>query len=251
MILIPAVDIKNNNCVRLKRGNSKDFKIFSKNPLLVINKWINLNFKRLHIVDLDGALKGKPKNLLIIKNLLKFLNNKAKIQIGGGIRSLDIIDYYFDIGVSYVILGTKAIIDVDFFKFVCEKYKNKVILSIDLKNFKIAINGWKSYYDLNIFKFLKKISNYNFESAMYTDIKRDGMLNGLNVENFLKISKHIDKPLIIGGGLSTIKDIKTIFSIKKKLLGIICGTSIYTGKLNLNNVNNKINYFNNNFLNYF
>ncbi len=245
MLLIPAIDIKNNNCVRLEKGNINKFYTFSKNPTLVINKWINYNIKRFHLIDLDGAIDGRPKNLLSIKSIINHIKNKIELQIGGGVRNSDTIDYYFDLGVNYVILGTKAVLDLNFLESVSFKNENKIILAMDIKNLKIAINGWKNYYKLNLYNFFKKISNFPIESIIYTDIKRDGTLKGLDVNMFLKLSKNINKPSIISGGLSDYKDIKKIFSLQKKnLLGIICGKSIYSGKINIYNNIKKINYFN-------
>ncbi|WP_259286253.1 HisA/HisF-related TIM barrel protein [Candidatus Nasuia deltocephalinicola] len=245
MLLIPAIDIKNNNCVRLEKGDMNKFYIFSKNPLLVINKWINYNIKRFHLIDLDGAVAGKPKNLLSIKSIIKYTNNKVELQVGGGIRDFDTIDYYFDLGVDYVILGTRAILDLKFLESISFKNENKIILAIDLKNFKIAINGWKNYYKLNLYKFFKKINDFPIESIIYTDVKRDGTLKGLDIDMFLKVSKNIDKPAIISGGLSDYKDIEKIFSLQKKnLLGVICGKSIYSGKINIYKNIKKVNYFN-------
>ncbi|ASS47015.1 Phosphoribosylformimino-5-aminoimidazole carboxamide ribotide isomerase [Candidatus Nasuia deltocephalinicola] len=250
MLLIPAIDIKSNNCVRLKKGNINNFTIFSKNPLLFINKWINYGIKRLHLVDLDGAFLGKPKNLFFIKSIINFINNRIPIQLGGGIRSLEIIEYYFDIGISYIILGTKAISDMDFFINICEKFPGKIILSLDIKNSKIAINGWKEYYKLSLIKFIKNISNFNIDSIICTDINRDGMLKGINFEILLKISKFFFKPIIASGGLKSILDIKKLFNLQKNnLLGVICGKSIYSGYLDLLNIQNKINILNNIYIN--
>ncbi|WP_259288845.1 HisA/HisF-related TIM barrel protein [Candidatus Nasuia deltocephalinicola] len=245
MLLIPAIDIKNNNCVRLEKGDMNKFYTFSKNPTLVINKWINYNIKRFHLIDLDGAIIGRPKNLLSIKSIINYIGNKVELQIGGGIRDLETIDYYFNLGVNYVILGTKAILDLKFLESVSFKNEYKIILALDLKNFKIAINGWKNYYKLNLYKFFNKINDFPIESIIYTDIKRDGTLKGLNVDMFLKVSKNINKPAIISGGLSDYTDIEKIFSLQKKnLLGIICGKSIYSGKINICKNIKKINHFN-------
>ncbi len=245
MLLIPAIDIKSNNCVRLEKGDINKFYIFSKNPTLVINKWINYNIKRFHLIDLDGAIIGRPKNLLSIKSIINYKNNDVELQIGGGIRDSETIDYYFGLGVNYVILGTKAVLDLKFLESVSFKNENKIILAIDIKNFKIAINGWKNYYKLNLNKFFKRISDFPIESIIYTDIKRDGTLKGLNVDMFLKVSKNINKPAIISGGLSDCEDIEKIFSLQKNnLLGIICGKSIYSGKINIYKNIKKVNYFN-------
>ncbi|WP_259285982.1 HisA/HisF-related TIM barrel protein [Candidatus Nasuia deltocephalinicola] len=245
MLLIPAIDIKNNNCVRLEKGDINKFYTFSKNPALVINKWINYNIKRFHLIDLDGAIAGKPKNLLSIKSIINYTKNSVELQMGGGVRDVDTVDYYFNLGINYVILGTRAVLDLKFLESVSFKNEDKIILAIDLKNLKIAINGWKNYYKLNLYNFFKKISDFPIESIIYTDIKRDGTLKGLNINMFLKISKNTNKPAIISGGLSDYKDIEKIFSLQKKnLLGIICGKSIYLGKINIFKNIKKINYFN-------
>lgn len=249
MILIPAVDIKNNNCVRLKKGNINKFSYFSKNSVISINKWLNENIKRIHIINLDSAILNKNINLLTIKNSLNYLNNRIETQLGGGIKNLNIIDYFFDEGLSYIILGTKAILDLKFLEKICFKYNKKIILALDLKNLKIAINGWLNYYNTNLFKFLKTLNDYPLESIIYTDVSKDGTLEGLNFDNFLKIYKFLNKSIIIGGGLSNTLDVKKSFIFQNKnLMGIICGTSIYNGNINFRNLNNKINYFNNFFI---
>jgi len=246
MILIPAIDIKNNNCVRLNRGDIYNSFKFSENSLISINRWINENSKRIHLVNLDGAILDKNRNLLTIKNLLNYSNNNIRTQLGGGVRNLDIVDYYFDNSLSYIILGTRAILDLRFLETVCAKYVKKVILALDLKNLKIAIEGWKKYYNKNLFNFLKSLKIYPLESVIYTDVSKDGTLTGLNFKNFLKIHSFLDKPLIISGGLSNLHDIKKTFSFQiKNLMGIICGVSIYKGNINFRFSNNKINYFNN------
>lgn len=250
MLLIPAIDIKDNYCVRLKKGNMKNFTVFSKNPVLVVNKWVNSGVKRLHLVDLDGAIKGRPKNLFFIKSILNFIDNRIPIQLGGGIRSIDIINYYFDIGVSYLILGTKAVSNIDFFYDVCNKFPNKIILSLDIKNNKIAINGWKNYYKINLLKFIKKVSSFNIESVVITDINRDGMLSGINFDMILKFLNFFSKPIIVSGGLNSLNDIKDVFNLQNSgLMGVICGRSIYSGNLNLFNIQNKINNLNNIYIN--
>lgn len=245
MILIPAIDIKNNNCVRLKKGDFNKYSIFSKNPLIVFNKWINYNIKRIHLVDLNGASQGNPKNLLSLKNIINFnKNNLIKIQIGGGIRNVETVEYYLELGFSYIVLGTRAITDLNFLENICYKYSNKIILGLDLKNFKIAIDGWKKYYNLNLSNFLRNINNMSLESVIYTDVSRDGTLKGINITNFKKITNLIKKPIIISGGLASLNDLKILFNSEKKLLGVICGTSIYKGNINIKSSINKINYFN-------
>ncbi|BEH03962.1 1-(5-phosphoribosyl)-5-[(5-phosphoribosylamino) methylideneamino] imidazole-4-carboxamide isomerase [Candidatus Nasuia deltocephalinicola] len=247
MIIIPAIDIKNNNCVRLKGGNIKKCFIFSKNPLLSLNKWIEGQIDRIHLVDLDGAFCGVPKNLITVKNILNVTDGCCETQLGGGIRNIETIEYYLNIGISYIILGTKAIIDFDFLKNVCEKYKKKIIIALDIKNFKIAIDGWIKYYNIKLLDYIKKINELNLESVIYTDINRDGTLKGIDLKKFIKIKQNLNKHnIIISGGLSSIENVKNIFEFQKNnLKGVICGTSIYSGNINFKFLNNIVKLYNN------
>lgn len=250
MLLIPAIDIKDNFCVRLKKGIMDDSIIFSKNPILIINEWINLGAKRLHIVDLNGAVEGKPKNLFMIKSIINFVNGRIPIQIGGGIRSRAIIEYYFEIGISYIILGTKAITNVNFLSNISYKFPNKIILGLDVKNNKLAINGWNNFLKISFINFIKKIKNIPIESIICTDINKDGMLSGINFDLISILMKITKKSVIVSGGLSSLEDIKILFNLQNNgVLGLICGKSIYTGRLNFFCIQEKIKNINNIYIN--
>ncbi|ADM89786.1 putative N-(5'-phospho-L-ribosyl-formimino)-5-amino-1-(5'-phosphoribosyl)-4-imidazolecarb oxamide isomerase [Candidatus Zinderia insecticola CARI] len=242
MILIPAIDIKNGKCVRLKKGNINNITIYHNNPVNVIKYWLKNKAKIIHIVDLDGAIKGIPINKNIIKNMIKERNKYCKknnikkipIQLGGGIRNLEIIKYYFKYGISNVILGTSIIKNFNFIKSI-KNFKNKIIISLDSYKNKIVTNGWKNISNNNLFNLANKISNLGFKKIIYTDIERDGILNGINIENTINLAKKTKIKIIASGGLYNLNDIKKLCKIKKYgIIGVICGRSIYNNILNFN-----------------
>ena len=232
MKIFPAIDIKDKKCVRLLKGNFDDKKIYNITPIDQAKKYKDSGFDYLHIVDLDGALTGETINLNIIEDIINKLN--IKIEIGGGIRSLDKIQNYIDIGVDKVILGSAAVKDKSFLKEACKSYKNQIALGLDAKKGFIAISGWKEETDLNALEFLKDVNNFGISRLIYTDIERDGTKTNPNLDETIKVAEISNSPVIVSGGVSSIKDIENIKSLNNKNIeGVIVGKAIYDGDINL------------------
>jgi len=232
MKIFPAIDIKDKKCVRLLKGNFDDKKIYNITPIDQAKKYKDFGFDYLHIVDLDGALTGETINLNIIEDIINKLN--IKIEIGGGIRSLDKIQNYLDIGADKVILGSAAFKDKSFLKEACKSYKNQIALGLDAKKGFVAISGWKEETDLNALEFLKDVNNFGISRLIYTDIERDGTKTNPNLEETIKVAEISNSPVIVSGGVSSIKDIENIKSLNNKNIeGVIVGKAIYDGDINL------------------
>jgi len=232
MIIFPAIDIKGGKCVRLLKGDFNKITQYKKSPIEQANEFLNLGFNNIHLVDLDGALAGNPVNETIIKEISKI--NKIKIQIGGGIRSLDHIKKLLDFGVNKVIVGTAAVENVEFLKEACKKFTNKIVLSLDARKGYIALSGWKKQTDILVSDFIKKINDINISRIVYTDIDKDGTKSGANVQETINLSNLTKIPFIISGGISSISD---VINIKKNnypnIKGIIIGKAIYDGNINI------------------
>jgi len=232
MIIFPAIDIKDGKCVRLLKGDYNNVTHYKKSPLDQADEFFHLGFKNIHIIDLDGALEGKLINKNIIEEIIK--KNNFKIQVGGGIRTLENIKGWIDVGVDKVIVGTAAIKNQEFLKMACEKYKKKIALSLDVRNRFLALSGWKKQTDILALDFAKKIKQIGISRIIYTDINRDGTKTGPNVEDAIDFSKTINIPTVISGGVSSIKDILNIKEKKSpNIEGVIVGKAIYDGNINL------------------
>ena len=234
-MLLPAIDIKGGKCVRLFRGNFEKTTQYQISPLDQAKTFLKYGFNNIHIIDLDGALQGRSVNKSIIEDICKLKD--IFIQTGGGIRSLDQIGELLDIGVHKVILGTKAIEDLNFLEHACKKYNDKIILSIDAKGGYVALSGWTKNTKINAKNFVKKIKDFNISRIVYTDIDRDGTKTGPNVEQTVSLSNITNIPFIVSGGISSIKDISDIKEKKfKNIIGVIIGKAIYDGNINLKNL---------------
>ena len=232
MKIFPAIDIKDKKCVRLLKGNFDDKKVYNISPIDQAKKYKDLGFNYLHLVDLDGALTGETINLNIIEEIIGSLN--IKIEIGGGIRSLDKIKNYIDIGVDKVILGSAAVKDKEFLKEACKSFSNQIALGLDAKKGLIAISGWKEETDLNAIKFLENVNDFGISRLIYTDIDRDGTKTSPNLEETIKVADVSKAPVIVSGGVSSIKDIENLKNIKEKNIeGIVVGKAIYDGDIDL------------------
>lgn len=231
-IIIPAIDLKDGQCVRLKQGIMDNATIFSKNPPEMAIHWLNSGAKRLHLVDLNGAFAGKPKNESVIKEILQEVAKKIPVQLGGGIRDLKIIENCLKIGLEYVIIGTAAVQNPEFVKQACKEFPNHIMLGIDAKNGYIATDGWAKISTQKVLEFAKTFEGLNINSIVYTDIGRDGMLSGLNLEATENLAKNIAIPVIASGGLSSLEDIEKLSKVENKnLIGTIAGMAIYDGSL--------------------
>ncbi len=232
MIIFPAIDIKGGKCVRLLKGDFNKITQYKKSPIDQANEFLNLGFNNIHLVDLDGALAENLVNETIIKEISKI--NKIKIQMGGGIRSLDHIKKLLDFGIDKVIIGTAAVENVEFLKKACDKFTNKIVLSLDARKGYIALSGWKKQTDILVSDFIKKIKDINISRIVYTDIDKDGTKSGANVQETINLSNLIKIPFVISGGISSISD---VIKIKKNnysnIEGIIIGKAIYDGNIDI------------------
>ena len=233
MKIFPAIDIKDKKCVRLIKGNFDNQIIYNQSPLDQASKYKEFGLLNLHIVDLDGALTGELINLDIIESIIKKLGISA--EVGGGIRSIEKIEKYLNIGVDKVILGSAAIKNPNFLKEACEKFKNKIVLGLDAKKKMILISGWKETTDQTAENYLKKVNSYGFSRLIYTDIERDGTKTGPNIDETKSIAKISAAPVVVSGGISSIQDVKKIKELKNfNIEGVIVGKAIYDGDIKLN-----------------
>jgi phosphoribosylformimino-5-aminoimidazole carboxamide ribotide isomerase len=235
MKIFPAIDIKDKKCVRLLRGDFENQTTYEQSPFDQALKYKDVGLLNLHMVDLDGALSGELVNLGIIENIIKKLN--ISIEIGGGIRSIDKIQAYIDIGADKVILGSAAIKDPDFLRRACETFKGKIVLGLDAKKGKLSVSGWKEIINQTAEDYLKNVNGYGFARVIYTDIDRDGTKTEPNIEETISIAKISSAPVVVSGGISSIEDVKKIKALKKfNIEGVIVGKAIYDGDINLNDL---------------
>ena len=231
MKIFPAIDIKDKKCVRLVKGDFDNKTEYATSPIEQAGKYKEHGFKNLHIVDLDGALTGETINLNIIQEIVgKF---DLKVEVGGGIRTIDSIQKYTDVGVEKVILGSAAIKDKNFLKEACQKFPDKIALGLDAKGGYLSISGWKENSNQLTLDFLKEVNDYGVSRLIYTDINRDGTKQSPNFEETAKVADNSNCPVIISGGVSSIDDIKKAKTLNKNIEGIIVGKAIYDGDINL------------------
>ena len=232
MIIIPAIDLKEGKCVRLKQGLMDQSTIFSEHPAEMARKWVNLGAKKLHLVDLDGAFAGKPVNESAIKSIDAEVGGQVPIQLGGGIRNLDTVEKFINSGVDSVIIGTAAVTNPGFLHEACFAFPGQIIVGLDAKEGDVAINGWAKLTGHNVIDLAKKFEQYGVESIIYTDIGRDGMLSGVNIEATVRLSESLKIPVVASGGVSNIDDIKHLCDVANiGIRGVITGTAIYEGTL--------------------
>jgi len=233
MLLIPAIDLKEGQCVRLRQGDMNDDTVFSDDPVATAGRWVEAGTKRLHIVDLDGAFAGKPKNVEVIHEIASTYPD-IEIQLGGGIRDEETIVGYLDAGVHYVIIGTKAVTDPHFINEVCVEFPNRIIVGLDAKNGKVAVDGWSKVSRHDVIDMAQRFENDGVEAIVYTDISRDGMMQGVNIEATVKLAQSIHIPVIASGGITTMDDIKALNEVADEgIIGAITGRAIYEGKIDL------------------
>jgi phosphoribosylformimino-5-aminoimidazole carboxamide ribotide isomerase len=232
MLLIPAIDLKDGHCVRLKQGDMDQSTTFSEDPAAMARKWLEAGARRLHLVDLNGAFAGKPQNHLAIKAILKAVGDDIPVQLGGGIRDLDTIERYIDDGLRYVIIGTAAVKNPGFLKDACSAFGGHIIVGLDAKDGKVATDGWSKLTGHEVADLGKKFEDYGVESIIYTDIGRDGMLSGINIDATVRLAQALTIPVIASGGLSNMADIDRLCAVEADgIEGVICGRAIYSGDL--------------------
>ena len=233
MIIFPAIDIKDGKCVRLIKGDFNQMTSYKNTPLDQAKIYFESGFKNIHIVDLDGALEGKSSNSNIVKEIIKNLD--IKIQIGGGIRTLEDVNNWVKSGADKIIMGTSAVENMDLLRTACEKFKNKIAVSLDVKDGFIALSGWKKQTNISALDFIKKIENFGVSRIIFTDINKDGTKKGPNIKDAIELSSKVKIPFIISGGISSIEDVKKIKSLNNpNIEGVIVGKSIYDGDIKIN-----------------
>ena len=232
MLIIPAIDIKNGKCVRLKQGRMSDETIFSDKPEEMAKKWFDCGAERLHLVDLDGAVSGKPVNRETISRIVESI--PIPVELGGGVRDLNTLHAYFELGLQYVILGTVAHKDPDFVIEACRLYPGQIILGIDARNDRIAVEGWTEEINLTPAALAKRFEDYGLAAIIYTDINRDGMRTGCNVEATGALAGSTRTPVIASGGISRMDDVLKILPLAGDgVMGLITGRALYDGSLDL------------------
>jgi phosphoribosylformimino-5-aminoimidazole carboxamide ribotide isomerase len=232
MLLIPAIDLKDGKCVRLKQGDMNDSTTFGEDPAAMARRWLAAGARRLHLVDLNGAFAGKPVNEAAIKSIIKEVGDEIPVQLGGGIRDLDTIERYLDDGLSFVIIGTAAVKNPGFLKDACSAFGGHIIVGLDAKDGKVATDGWSKLSGHEVVDLAKKFEDYGVEGVIYTDIGRDGMLTGINIDATVKLAQSLTVPVIASGGLSNLTDIERLCAVEDEgVEGVICGRAIYSGDL--------------------
>jgi len=232
MLIIPAIDLKDGKCVRLKQGAMHKATVFSDDPAAMAGQWLKLGARRLHVVDLNGAAAGRPRNEPAIKAIAGAVGGKLPIQLGGGIRDLDTIEKLLDSGVSYVIIGTAAVKTPGFLHEACTAFPGHVLVALDAKDGKVAVDGWSKMTGHEVLDLARKFQDYGVEAIIYTDIGRDGMLTGVNIAATVALAKQLTVPVIASGGISGLEDIKALCKVEQDgIVGAITGRAIYEGKL--------------------
>ena len=233
MILIPAIDLKHGHCVRLRQGNMDDSTVFSEDPVSMAGKWVSQGCKRLHLVDLDGAFEGEPVNADVIEEITSAYPG-LPIQIGGGIRTIDTVEAYLAAGVSYVIIGTQAVKNPDFVAEICSEFPGNVIIGIDARDGMVAVQGWAEESDHTVVSLALRFEDQGVSAIVYTDIGRDGMMQGVNVEATRLLAEAVSIPVIASGGVTDIEDIKRLNEVKDSgIEGVIIGRALYERTISL------------------
>jgi phosphoribosylformimino-5-aminoimidazole carboxamide ribotide isomerase len=231
MLLIPAIDLKDGKCVRLRQGRMDDDTVFSEEPLAMAERWVEAGAERLHLVDLDGAVSGRPVNAEVIHRIAETFPDLA-IQVGGGIRDDDTIQSYLDAGVNYVIIGTSAVNEPHFVADVCLEFPGHIIVGLDARDGKVAIDGWSKLSHHDVIDLAQHFERDGVEAIIYTDISRDGMMQGVNIDATVKLANAITIPVIASGGVSSYDDIEALKAVAKEgIIGAIIGRALYEGTL--------------------
>jgi len=233
MLLIPAIDLKGGRCVRLRQGRMDDETVYSDDPLAVTQRWVDAGTRRLHIVDLDGAVSGEPENAEVIHAITERFP-ELPIQVGGGVRDDDTIQSYLDAGVTYVVIGTKAVNAPHFVADVCAEFPGRIFIGLDARDGKVATDGWSKLSHHDVVDLAQQFERDGAECIVYTDIDRDGMLTGANVEATVQLARAIKIPVIASGGIHTIEDVRALCEVADEgIVGAITGRALYEGTLDL------------------
>ena len=233
MLLIPAIDLKDGKCVRLRQGRMEDSTVFSDDPVAMAERWVEAGARRLHLVDLNGAFAGQPVNAQVIRRIVQTFPD-LPIQVGGGIRDQQTVEAYLDAGVRFVIIGTKAVQEPGFINDLCVEYPGHIIVGLDAKDGRVAVDGWSKLSKHDVVDLARIFERYGVEAIVYTDISRDGMMQGVNVEATVRLAQAISIPVIASGGVSTLDDVRALCAVEKEgIMGAIIGRALYDGAIDL------------------
>ena len=233
MLLIPAIDLKDGKCVRLRQGRMEDSTVFSDDPVAMAARWVEAGARRLHLVDLNGAFAGQPVNAQVIRRIVQTFPD-LPIQVGGGIRDQQTVETYLDAGVQFVIIGTKAVQEPGFINDLCAEYPGHIIVGLDAKDGRVAVNGWSKLSKHDVVDLARIFERYGVEAIVYTDISRDGMMQGVNVEATVRLAQAVSIPVIASGGVSTLDDVRALCAVEKEgIMGAIIGRALYDGAIDL------------------
>jgi phosphoribosylformimino-5-aminoimidazole carboxamide ribotide isomerase len=232
MLIIPAIDLKDGKCVRLKQGAMSEATVFSEDPAATARQWLEQGARRLHVIDLNGAAAGRPKNENAIRAIAAAVGDKMPIQLGGGIRDLDTIEQYLDDGVSFVVIGTAAVKTPGFLHDACTAFAGHVLVALDAKAGKVAVDGWSKMTGHDVVDLARKFQDYGVEAVIYTDIGRDGMLTGVNIDATVALARKLSVPVIASGGVKDLDDVKALCAVESEgIVGAITGRAVYQGTL--------------------
>jgi phosphoribosylformimino-5-aminoimidazole carboxamide ribotide isomerase len=232
MLIIPAIDIKGGKCVRLFQGMEGTETVFGEDPVSIARRWEAEGAHLLHVVDLDGAFSGEPVNFTLVASIAEEVS--IPIQVGGGIRTVDSVKRYLDVGVSRIVVGTAAFNDRDFLQRACEEFPGRVVIGIDTKDGKVAVKGWKEVVELNAEGFINDLKQLGIPLVIHTDVSRDGTLGGVNIKSLREFLSISTLPVVASGGVSSVEDLEQLSRLSGMgLAGVILGKSIYTGKISL------------------
>ena len=232
MFVIPAIDIKDGRCVRLRQGDMENETVFSEDPVAMARHWADLGATRLHLVDLNGARSGSPKNEKIIREICREVGDEIPVQLGGGIRDMDTIERYLDDGLAFVIIGTAAVKNPGLVHDACAAFQGHIIVALDAKDGKVAVEGWSKMTGHDVLDLGRKFEDHGVESIIYTDIGRDGMLSGINLEATRKLARELRIPIIASGGLNDLESLRAVCALEEDgVMGVITGRAIYQGTL--------------------
>jgi len=232
MLLIPAIDLKDGHCVRLRQGDMNDATVFSEDPVAMARQWVDMGATRLHVVDLNGARSGKPVNEQAIRRIVKAVGPDVAVQLGGGLRDLDTIERFIDDGVAFVVIGTAAVKNPGFLHDACSAFGGHVIVALDAKDGKVATDGWSKLTGHDVIDLATKFEDYGVDAILYTDIGRDGMLSGVNIDATVALARAVRIPVLASGGIADISDVDRLCAVESDgVQGAILGRSLYEGTL--------------------